>query len=65
MTEIYPASTANSVSHQVNRQKAENDGPKYYSEYNQPRPKTAFRLLLLVVSHFLTSAKLVRLEDSI
>ena len=40
-----------------NYQKAENESPKYYSQYNQPGPNAALGLLFLVVSHFSPPAK--------
>ncbi|WP_177194625.1 hypothetical protein [Nitrosospira briensis] len=57
MTDIGPAFGRFSVSHQENYQKAENESPKYYSQYNQPGPEAAPGLLFLVVSHFSPPAK--------
>jgi hypothetical protein len=41
-----------SISHQENTQKAENYSPNQYSHRHHSGPMTAFRLLLLFVSHF-------------
>jgi hypothetical protein len=41
-----------SISHQENTQKAENYSPNQYSHRYHSGPMTAFRLLLLFVSHF-------------